>query len=229
LQYHGLLQAFSRTNRILNDIKVFGNIVCFRDLEQNINDAIALFGNKNARNIVILKSFNDYYYGYDDNNIHHDGYVELIQHLKKHFLISQIMGEQKEKRFIKLYGAILRIKNILSSFDEFLDKEILTEREFQDYQSLYLDLYDKNRNKIESNKASILNDVNFEIELVKQSEISIDYILSLVERYHQSNYKDKTVVLAQINRNVTSNPTLRSKMELINNFIKTINNQSNQK
>lgn len=222
LRHHGLLQAFSRTNRILNSVKTFGNIICFRDLEQATNDALSIFGNKEAGGIVILKPYKDYYYGWDkDDGTHQRGYIDLVAELREQFALPvHIEGEQAEKDFIRLWGAILRLRNILSSFDEFAGNEILTEREFQDYQSVYLDLYDKLRKHKDADKENINDDIVFEIELVKQVTINIDYILQLVARYNTS--KDKEI-LVTIDKAMGSSPDLRSKKELIEQFIQTLN------
>jgi type I restriction enzyme R subunit len=180
LRQHGLIQAFSRTNRILNTVKNFGNIVCFRDLEEATNTAIALFGDKDASGIVLLKSYNDYYYGFDDDKgKHQKGYEERIAELvQKYPLGHQIIGETAEKDFITSFGGILRLRNILSSFDQFTGQEILAPIDFQDYTGVYNDLYDKYRNNVD--KDSIQDDIVFEMELVKQIEVNIDYILMLV-------------------------------------------------
>lgn len=226
LKYHGLLQAFSRTNRILNSVKTFGNIVCFRNLEEETNNAIALFGDKEAGSVVLLKNFESYYNGYDENGIHFDGYVELIDKLKTLFPLGvPFEGEKAEKAFIILYGAILRMKNILSTFDNFEGKEILTERDFQDYQSEYIDLYQKYKSKANEKKENINDDVVFEIELVKQVEINIDYILMLVKKYQQEGNRNKEIVVT-IEKAVNSSMNLRSKMELIRKFLSRINAQT---
>ncbi|MDR2526866.1 MAG: type I restriction endonuclease subunit R [Rickettsiales bacterium] len=224
LRYHGLLQAFSRTNRILNSVKTFGNIVCFRDLEQAAKDAIAIFGDKDIGGIVILRSYADYYNGWDEDGKRQSGYSELIAELQKNFSLP--VGEQAEKDFIRLYGAILRMKNILSSFDDFTGQEILTEREFQDYQSAYLDLYDKFRKNKDGDKEQINDDIVFEMELVKQITINIDYILTMVEKYHKSKMKDKKILIA-INKATNASVELRSKRELIENFISGLNANTN--
>ena len=127
LKYHGLIQAFSRTNRILNSIKTYGNIICFRDLHERTEEAIALFGDKNAGSIVLLRTYAEYYNGYDDDDgKHHKGYVELIAELNEKFpLESEIVGETDERYFINLFGAILKMRNILTSFDEFENDSIL--------------------------------------------------------------------------------------------------------
>jgi len=211
LRHHGLLQAFSRTNRILNSIKNFGNIICFRDLEQSTNDAISIFGNKEAGGIVILKSFQDYYEGYEYNDEHRFGYRELIEELLKIFALPlSIEGEQLEKDFIRLWGSILRMRNLLVSFDEFDGREILSERDFQDYQSYYLYLYDKHRKTTDVEKENINDDLIFEIELVKQITVNIDYILQLVAKYKKT--KDKEIHTT-IMKSLDSSMELRSKRE----------------
>jgi type I restriction enzyme R subunit len=226
LRQHGLLQAFSRTNRILNSVKTFGNIICFRDLEQATNEAIALFGDKEACGIVLLKSYKEYYDGWEKDGKRQKGYRELIAELSEKFpLPVNIMGEKAEKDFIKIYGAILRLKNILTSFDEFAGNEILSERDFQDYQSAYIDLYHKIRKKADADKENINDDLVFEMELVKQVEINIDYILNLIAQYHKSNMKDKEILI-NIEKAIGSSLELRSKKELIENFIGTINNKT---
>jgi type I restriction enzyme R subunit len=180
LRQHGLIQAFSRTNRILNSVKTYGNIVCFRDLKEETDKAIALFGNKDAGGIVLLKTFDEYYKGYDEKGEHKPGYAELIATLTTQYPLGQpILGEEAEKDFIRLYGAILRLRNILTSFDDFEGNEILSERDFQDYQSIYIDLYQEYRKGADGDKETINDDIVFEIELVKQIEVNIDYILML--------------------------------------------------
>ncbi len=223
LRQHGLIQAFSRTNRILNSVKTYGNIVCFRDLKEEIDQAIALFGNKDAGGIVLLKTFDEYYDGYDDEGEYKPGYAELIATLTAQYPLGQpIIGEGAEKDFIRLYGAILRLRNILTSFDDFEGNEILSERDFQDYQSMYIDLYQKYRPRPYGDKETINDDIVFEIELVKQIEVNIDYILMLVAKYQESNCKDKTI-LTTIDKAINSSIELRSKKELIERFIEQVN------
>ena len=146
LKMHGLIQAYSRTNRILNSIKTFGNIVCFRALHKRTDAAISLFGDKEAGGVVTLKSFDDYYNGYEDSKGKRvDGYADMIDNLLKEFPLDepQIVGEEKQKEFIALLGSILRMRNLLVSFDEFEGKEIISERDFQDYLGRYQDLRDE--------------------------------------------------------------------------------------
>lgn len=228
LKQHGLIQAYSRTNRILNSVKTYGNIVCFRNLQEATNDAIALFGDKNATGIVLLKSYEDYYYGYeDDNGKKQIGYEERIAMLlQKYPLGVQIVGEKAEKDFIASIGNILRLRNILSSFDKFAGNAILSERDFQDYTGMYVDLYQKYKQKDDGEKESIKDDIVFEMELVKQVEVNIDYILMLVAKYHQSNCEDKEI-LGTIDKAIKSSLALRSKKELIDGFISKINADTN--
>ncbi|MBD8048001.1 type I restriction endonuclease subunit R [Clostridium sp. N37] len=223
LRQHGLIQAFSRTNRILNSVKTYGNIVCFRDLKEETDKAIALFGNKDAGGIVLLKTYEEYYNGYDDKGEYKPGYAELIATLTTQYPLGQpILGEEAEKDFIRLYGAILRLRNILTSFDDFEGNEILSERDFQDYQSIYIDLYQEHRKGTDGDKETINDDIVFEIELVKQIEVNIDYILMLVAKYQKSNCKDKTI-LTTIDKAINSSIELRSKKELIERFIEQVN------
>jgi type I restriction enzyme R subunit len=224
LKMHGLIQAYSRTNRILNSVKTYGNIVCFRDLQQATDDAIALFGDKNASGIVLLKSFEDYWNGYEDaGGKHHAGYAELLDALREGYPLGEpIVGEEAEKGFIKLFGSILSLRNILSSFDQFEERDLIAARDLQDYQSVYLDLYDRYRRRDDAEKEDITDDIEFEIELIRQVEINIDYILMLVEKYHAGNCEDKEI-LSSIRKAVDASMQLRSKKELIESFISSVN------
>jgi len=207
----------------LNSIKTFGNIVCFRDLKDETDKAIALFGNKDAGGIVLLKTYEEYYNGYDEKGEHKAGYEELIANLTAQYPLGQpITGEEKKKDFIRLYGGILRVKNILSSFDDFAGNEILSERDFQDYQSVYIDLYQEFRKGANVDKETINDDIIFEIELVRQIEVNIDYILMLVEKYQESDCKDKSILIT-IDKAINSSIELRSKKELIERFIEQVN------
>ena len=215
LRSHGLIQAYSRTNRILNSVKVYGNIVSFRDLEQATNDAIALFGNKDARGIVVLQPYADYFAAYQAK----------IKDLLARFLLSgmPIVGESAQKEFITLFGAILRLRNILASFDDFIGSDLLTDGQVQDYISHYLNLHAEFRKASEGEKEAINDDVVFEIELVKQVEITVDYILLLVQRYRDrhGDGEDKEL-LADIRRAIDSSPGLRNKKDLIEAFVDRI-------
>ena len=229
LKMHGLIQAYSRTNRILNSIKVFGNIVCFRNLQKRTDDAISLFGDKEAGGTVLMRGYKDYYFGYEDNDgKHHTGYRDMIEELTAKFPLSEerITGEQFQREFIVLFGAILRMRNLLTSFDEFAGNEILSERDFQDYLGRYQDLRDEWKNrKPGGEKEDITDDIVFEIELIKQLEINIDYILMLVQKYHDSHCDDKEILIT-IRKAVDASPDLRSKKALIETFINGINDVS---
>ena len=223
LRYHGLLQAYSRTNRILNSIKTFGNIVCFRDLEEETNESIALFGNPEARGIVMLKSFDDYYNGYTDNKGEHvRGYCELVAELQTVYPLGEpIVGEEAQKAFIRLFGTILKVRNILAVFDRFAGMEILSERDRQDYQSIYLDFYHEYRQREKAAKDIINDDIVFEMELIKQIEINIDYILLLIRKYRDGQMQDKEIVIS-IAKAIDSSLELRNKKDLIEAFLASL-------
>lgn len=216
LRQHGLIQAFSRTNRILNSVKAYGNIVCFRDLEANVDEALALFGNKDAHGIVLLKPYGEYYSAYE-------GVVNELNTLFP--AAEEPVGEAAEKHFIGMFSALLRLRNILTSFDEFNGDSLLSPRQLQDYQSLYLNLHDKHRGQDTPDKESILDDVVFEIELIKQVEVNIDYILLLVQRWREArgDGSDKEMeALVTIQNAIDASPSLRNKRDLILEFIDSI-------
>ena len=224
LKLHGLIQAFSRTNRILNSIKTFGNIVCFRNLKKRVDTAISLFGDRDARGVVLMQSFKDYYYGYENVEGYHPGYKDMIGELTTKFPVSETqIGEQNQREFIALFGAILRMRNLLLSFDDFTGMEILSERDLQDYLGKYQDLRDEWIFRRENGESTdITDDIVFEIELIKQIEINIDYILILVKKYHDSHSEDKEV-LVTIKKAIDASPELRSKKKLIEAFITDVN------
>jgi len=214
LRSHGLIQAYSRTNRILNSVKTYGNIVSFRDLDSETNDAIALFGNKDAKGVVLLKPYQDYY----------SEYSASVEKLKAEFPPGQlVVGESAEKSFVELYGAILRLKNILASFDEFVGDELLNDREDQDYKSIYLNIYHEHSGRNLAEREAINDDLVFEIELIKQVEINVDYILMLVQKHRDQfgDGKDKEIK-ETIRRSVASSPSLRNKKDLIDAFIESL-------
>lgn len=222
LKMHGLLQAYSRTNRILNSIKDCGNIVCFRNLEQATEESFALFGDKDASGVVLMRPFEDYYYGYDDDKGHVYGYKEIIDELLQKYRLpmdpTKFKIEQK-RDFVKLFGGVLKMQNLLTAFDEF-DREakIITDFDVQDYLTWYNDIHEELRPKDKGEKESIEDDLIFEMELVKQIQIDIPYILQLVKDYHDKNCQDKTII-AKIQRAIKSSPDLRDKYDLIMKFI----------
>lgn len=214
LRSHGLIQAYSRTNRILNSVKTYGNIVSFRNLEEETNDAIALFGNKEATGVVLLKPYGEYY----------QEYAEKVTELMEQYQPGQwVVGEANQNAFVKLFGDILRLRNILTSFDEFEKNEILSPRDVQDYQSTYLDIWNDRKPGKDAEKEQIVSDLVFEIELIKQVEINVDYILMLVQKYREErgNGQDQEI-RAGISRAIDSSPTLRNKKDLIENFVDTV-------
>ncbi len=230
VRMHGLIQAFSRTNRILNDIKHHGNIVSFRPLIDDFNDAIKLFSDEKASGIIVIRPFKDYYEGYtNENGIFEPGYKQLVHNLLINYPIDlnvRDLSIQNKKDFIKLFGRILQIRNILLSYvDEFKSNEIriLNEAQLQDYLSRYQDFYEELKEESKSDKKDIIDDLVFEIELVKQIDTNIDYILDLIIK-SKKPYQDKEL-LTSISKIVDSSFELRSKKELIINFLNSIYNK----
>ncbi|STP12712.1 type I restriction-modification system restriction enzyme [Helicobacter mustelae] len=231
LKYHGLIQAFSRTNRILDSVKTHGNIVCFRNLEQDLNDALKLFGNKNASAIVLLRKYEDYLNGYvDDEGKIYEGYKSLIEKLKGFPLGTSIDLEEEKREFIKLFGSILKLENLLNSFEEFQKSDHITERDFQDYQGMYLNLHDEMKEKREKGeqKEEINGELVFEVELVKQEEVGIDYILNLIYSYKHSELTAPGI-REIIDSIINSSTQLRSRKELIEGFVKKYQSNPNFK
>ncbi len=227
LRLHGLLQAFSRTNRILDSVKTCGNIVCFRNLEDNTNESIALFEDKEASGIVFMKTYKEYYDGYIEDGENVPGYKNLVFNLLKEFPVNKhILGEQKKKNFIHLYNAILKVHNVLTTFDEFDGNEILSERDIQDYHSIYIDIYNEFRKEEYSEKENINDDLIFEMELIKQIEINFDYILELIKKDHEDTIK-KSDLLVDLNKIIDSSIELRNKKDLIIKFISREDSSSN--
>lgn len=225
LRYHGLLQAYSRTNRILNSVKSFGNIIAFRDLQRNTDDALALFSDENAKGIVFLRSLEEYLQGYtDEKGQKHKGYNELTKELTDKFPLESFrqatLKQSDKKHFLALFGELLKLRNILEIFDNFSDP--LNERDKQDYQSHYISTYEELR-KDKDDKESNLDEVEFEVELLAQVEVSIEYILELIAKYH----KDQATNYEPILKLLDSSLSLRSKKELFLRFIDSLHTQSN--
>jgi len=217
LKLHGLIQAYSRTNRILNSVKAYGQIVCFRDLEQATNEALKLFGGENGGRVAVCKSYREYY----------EDYSEKVSRLQRDFPLGMaILGEGAQRDFIKLFGRILKLRNILNSFDEFAGNEILSERDFQDYLSLYQELYRQLRERAASEREDITDDLVFEVELIKQVEVNVDYILMLIEQYiAETGSKAAKEIRDGVMRAVLASPSLRSKKDLIEAFLDTVSPQ----
>ena len=223
LKMHGLLQAYSRTNRILNSIKNCGNVVCFRNLEEATKESFSLFGDKNACGTILMRPFADYYYGFDDeNNKHVLGYKEIIEKLLEKYKLPMNpanYNEEQKKEFVRIFGGVLKLTNLLSAFDEFTaEKHIITEFDTQDYLTWYNDIHEELRPDGKEQKDDIKDDLVFEMELVKQIQINIPYILSLVKEYHDKNCGDQTII-AKIQKAIGSSPDMRDKKDLIMKFI----------
>lgn len=248
LRMQGLLQAFSRTNRILNSVKDCGNIVCFRNLKENVNQCLSIFGDSDVNSIICIRPFADYFYGYDATDDkgrqqHHQGYHELEQWLVDHCPIEalrQMMSDEQKREFIRHFGLLLRLRNLLSSFDEFhlkegyvtdvdgamSDKLLLSELELQDYTSYYIDLREEFKNREKRNAENVNNDLVFEMELVEQVQLDISYILMLVANFHEANCQDKELMVDKIERAIGSSPSLRDKRTLILAFLDRVTPQS---
>lgn len=234
LRYHGLLQAFSRTNRILNSVKSFGQIVSFRNIENEVNDSLELFSNENSRGIIILKSFQDYMEGFNDQDgKYKQGFVEIVELLKNKFTledgrIPDIKSESEQRDFANIFSKLQKVLNILSNFDEFHDisNKNITEHEIKQYQSLYLDIWDKiKKESNDSNKITINDSIEFEIELIKQVEVNTDFILGLLARNNNENNYNK--IKEEIILNIDSSISLRDKKDLIIEFMEKQEYDSN--
>lgn len=223
MRYHGLIQGFSRTNRILNSVKTWGNIICFRNLEDATNKALALFGDNEAHSTTILRPFEDYYNGYtDDHGKHVKGYIDIVKEFLERFSPGVApLTEKDEKVFIRLFNSILRFRNLLKCFDEFESLDPISERDMQDFTSTYNDLHDKYRNREKHDATDIADDVEFEMELVKKIEVNIDYILYLVNLYKESHCRNGEIRV-KIRKAIGASPDLRDKKELIEMFIDSI-------
>ena len=225
MKMHGLIQAYSRTNRILNEVKNCGNIVCFRNLEEATNKSLGIFGDEDAAGLVFMKTFEEYYQlGYDDEKgEHHTPYVLLMKQLLDEFpviAIPNIIDDYKKKSFIQLFGEVLRLRNVLSVFDEFTEEaKIVSEMEYQDYLGWYNKLYREYRHhQPKGESESITDDLVFEMELVKQVQIDIRYILELVQQYHDSNCQNKEIIV-KMRKLIEASPDMHDKRELIEKFI----------
>jgi len=214
LRYHGLIQAFSRTNRILNEQKSQGNIVAFRNLKSRTDEAITLFSNKEAIEVIIMKPYEDYAVKFDEA---FDHLIALTPTLES---VDELVSEDDDLEFIKAFRDLMRIKNILASFSDFKWEDLeMTEQQFEDYKSKYLDLYDKVKGGHEKEKVSILEDVDFELELIHRDEINVVYIIQLLIKLKSQKQKDTSKAEQEIFNLLSNETTLRSKRELIEKFI----------
>ena len=228
LRYHGLIQAFSRTNRILNKVKTFGNIVCFRDLEKATKNAIKTFGDDNSVNIILEKSYNDYINGFKDEETGKSvkGYINLCNEIVKKFPKPvEIEKNQDKKEFAELFGELLKTENILKNFDEFENFEkIISDRQMQDMKSVYVDICEEIRNagkddQNNSNEQGIdFSDIEFQIDLLKTDEINLDYILELILEKTKEHDNIETLK-SEIRRIIRTSLGTRAKENLVINFI----------
>lgn len=213
LKYHGLIQAYSRTNRVLNEQKSQGNIVVFRNLKQATDDAITLFSNKDARDTILMKPYEDYVEKFTG------AFVELLKVAPTVNSVSELRDEEEELSYIKAFRELMRVKNILTTFSDFsFDHLAMDEQLFEDYKSKYLDLYDKVKTNTQKEKVSILDDVDFELELIHRDEINVVYILKLLANLKDNPDKEKQQ--KEIINLIAGEAHLRSKRELIEKFIK---------
>lgn len=225
LRYHGLIQAYSRTNRILDSTKKYGNIVCFRDLEKATNEAVLLFSSQNDDSkVVLMKSFKEYFEGYfeekrDKNGQiikeFKNGYKQIVENLKD-FDVNALDTKEQKIAFIKTFNELLKMQNLLACFDEFKENELLSEREKQDFKAVYLRIKDEFES-VEPVNVAFLDDLVFEIELLKQDDINFDFIKTILEKAKNED-KSKEDILADIARWVNSSITLRNKADLIKDF-----------
>lgn len=214
LKYHGLIQAYSRTNRIINEQKSQGNIVSFRNLKKRTDEAITLFSNKEAIEVIIMKPYEDYVEQFDDV------FENLISKTPEIGDVDDLETENDELEFIKTFRELMRIKNILGSFSDFDWGDLaMTEQQFENYKSKYLDLYDKVKGDHQKEKVSILDEVDFELELIHRDEINVTYIIQLLIRLKSQNKNDISINVEEIFTLLGSESTLRSKRELIEKFI----------
>lgn len=215
LKYHGLIQAFSRTNRILNELKSQGNIVCFRNLKGATDEAISLFSNINAKDEIILQPYEEYVAKFNQ------AFIALLQITPTVNYVNDLQDEEKELEFIKAFRELMRLKNVLATFTEFNFVDLsMEEQNFEDYKSKYLDLYDKAKSHNQKEKVSILNDVDFELELIHRDEINVAYILKLLAKLKDSTEEEQEHQKKAIIDLITGDATMRSKRELIEKFIK---------
>jgi type I restriction enzyme, R subunit len=220
LQYHGLIQAYSRTNRIINEQKSQGNIVVFRNLKNRTDEAITLFSNKEAIEVIIMKPYEDYTAKFDE------AFDELLAITPSTDHVNDLVSEDDELAFIKAFRNLMRIKNILSAFSDFKWEDLqMTEQLFEDFKSKYLDLYDKVKSNHQTEKVSILEDVDFELELIHRDEINVNYIIQLLIKLKQSLLdenqpkENKAQIVQEIQNLLQTEVELRSKRELIERFI----------
>lgn len=214
LRYHGLIQAYSRTNRIINELKSQGNIIVFRNLKKATDEAITLFSNKEAIEEIILQPIENYVEKFNE------AVKRLVKIAPTIDSVNNLQTEEDELKFVTSFREVMRIKTVLITFADFsFDDLKLSEQDFEDYKSKYLDLYDKVKSDRSKEKVSILEDVDFELELIHRDEINVAYILQLLAKFHEANKEEKERINRQISELLAGDVQLRSKRELILEFI----------
>ena len=214
LKYHGLIQAYSRTNRILNETKSQGNIVVFRNLKNRTDEAITLFSNKEAIEVIIMRPYEDYVSKFNE------AFENLLKVTPTTDSVNDLETEDDELNFIKAFRDLMRIKNILTAFSDFnWDDLQMSEQLFEDFKSKYLDLYEKVKGNHQKEKVSILEDVDFELELIHRDEINVSYIIQLLIKLKSQTQKNVSKTEQEIFNLLNTEATLRSKRELIERFI----------
>lgn len=217
LRYHGLIQAYSRTNRILNEQKSQGNILCFRNLKKNTDDAIALFSNKNAQEDIFLPPYEKITEKFEQ------AFRNLMIITPTYQSVDDLPSETEEMQFVQAFRALMRVKNVLGSYTDFdWDDLPMDEQDFEDYKSKYLDLYDKVKSSNQKEKVSILEDIDFELELIHREEINVAYIIKLLAKLKDAKDnapKDAKELRKAILDLIGGELKLRSKKELIDQFI----------
>ncbi|MCU4155226.1 type I restriction endonuclease subunit R [Carboxylicivirga sp. A043] len=214
LKYHGLIQAYSRTNRILDELKSQGNIVCFRNLKDATDQAISLFSNINAKDEIIMQPYDEYV------GLFNQAFIAMLQITPTVNSVNDLQDEEKELEFIRAFRELMRLKNVLNTFTEFSFEDLsMEEQSFEDYKSKYLDLYDKAKGQSQKEKVSILNDVDFELELIHRDEINVTYILKLLSKLKDATEEEQDKQRKTILEIISGDTQLRSKRELIEKFI----------
>ncbi len=214
LRYHGLIQAYSRTNRILNEQKSQGNIVVFRNLKKNTDEAITLFSNKEAIEEIIMQPYEEYV------KVFNDAFIELMKITPTVNSVNALLSEEDELMFIKAFRELMRLNNVIITFADFKWEDLaMNEQLYNDFKSKYLDLWQKVKVDNQVEKVSILEDVDFEIELLHRDEINVAYILRLLANLKDAKSAEQENIRKSILDLLSGEAHLRSKRELIERFI----------
>ncbi|MEQ8624630.1 MAG: type I restriction endonuclease subunit R [Vicingaceae bacterium] len=214
LRYHGLIQAFSRTNRIIDDKKSQGNVVCYRNLKKATDEAIALFSNKDAIEEITIQPYEHYVEKFNEA-------LAKLKDIAPHIdSVNELASEEEEEAFVKAFREMMRAKNVLDTFTEFKQNDLnIEEQEYANYKSKYLDLYELVKFGNQKEKVSILNDIDFEIELIRRDEINVAYIIKLLAQLHGAKQEEQEKLKKTISEQMDQNEQMRSKKELIERFM----------